>query len=278
MSKELDLTGRRFGKLVAVQIDTSPNLKKRKWVCLCDCGNSVSVATNHLTSGKTISCGCRRYETKNQTHGMKQTRIYSIWCGMKKRCNNPNDKNFPKYGGKGISVCKEWEEDFVAFNCWSLLNGYADDLTIDRIDNSKGYCPENCRWSTKGEQQRNKTNNVLLEHNGETKTLAEWCRIMNEPYPKIHGRIKSALYHYGKYDFDDLFFPKKKEKIYTEKFYNRKHYSKRIGQYSKDGKLIKIWNSTVEAANNGFNKTAITNCLRGRAKTSGGYIWRYAEE
>lgn len=278
MSKRLDFTGQKFGYLTVVEIDPTVKNGRTNWKCLCKCGNYTTVVAYQLRSGKTISCGCRRYETKNQTHGMKHTRLYETWCGMKKRCYNHNEPCYFRYGGKGITVCDEWKYDFMSFYNWSMENGYSDELTIDRIDNSKGYAPDNCRWITHAEQQRNKTNNVFIEHNGETKTLAEWCRIMGEPYPKIHGRIKSALYHYGKFDFDDLFFPKKKKPIYTEKFYNRKHYSKRIAQYSKDGVFIRFWNSTVEAGNSGFNKTAITNCLKGRVKTSGGYIWRYAGE
>lgn len=278
MSRKVDLSGQKFGYLTVLRFDENPENKRTRWICSCKCGNITSVQTQQLKQGKTISCGCRRYETKNQTHGMRKTRIYSIWCGMRARCFRKSDKNYERYGAAGISICDEWKNDFVSFYNWSMGNGYAEDLTIDRKDNAKGYCPENCRWITQGEQQRNKTNNVLLEYNGETKTLSEWCRIMGEPYSKIHGRIKSALYHYGKYDFEDLFFPKKKQRIYTEKFYNRKHYSKKIAQYTKEGEFIRFWNSTVEAGNAGFNKTAITNCLKGRVKTSGGYVWRYAGE
>lgn len=276
--KKVDLTGQKFGYLTVLRFDENSENKRTKWICSCKCGNLTSVQTQQLKSGKTISCGCRRYETKNQKHGMKKTRIYSIWCGMKKRCYQKNDKTYKRYGETGISVCDEWKNDFMSFYNWSIQNGYADDLTIDRKNNNLGYSPENCRWATKEEQQNNKTNNVIIDHDGESKTLAEWCRIMNQPYSRIHDRMRSAIYHYGTFCFDDLFYPKKKERIYTEKFYNRKHYSKKIAQYSTDGVLIKIWNSTVEAGNNGFNKTAITNCLKGRVKTSGGFIWKYAGE
>lgn len=278
MSRKIDLTGQVFGYLTVLEPDDSPGNKRTKWICVCKCGNSVSVFTYHLNNGKTTSCGCKRYETKNQTHGMRHTRIYEIWCGMKSRCYNTDKKSYAKYGARGITVCDEWKNNFEAFYEWAISNGYEADLSIDRIDPNKEYCPSNCRWITHAEQQRNRTNNIFVEHNGETKTLSEWCRIMNEPYAKIHSRMKSCLYHCGKYDFDDLFSPKKHERIYTEKYYNRNHFHKRIGQYTADGKLVKYWESTVEAESDGFNKTAITNCLRGRSKTSGGYVWRYAEE
>ena len=278
MSKRLDLTGQKFGYLTAIEIDPTVKNGRTNWKCLCKCGNYTTVVAFQLRSGKTTSCGCRRYETKNQTHGMKHTRIYSIWCGMKARCYGKSDKNYSRYGAVGISVCDEWKDDFMSFYNWSIQNGYTDELTIDRINNSLGYCPENCRWATREEQQRNKTNNIFVEHNGETKTLAEWCKIMDQPYQRTHDRMKSAIYHYGTFCFDDLFFPKKKKPIYTEKYYNRKHYSKKIAQYSKEGEFVRFWDSTVEAGNSGFNKTAITNCLKGRVKTSGGYIWRYAGE
>jgi hypothetical protein len=278
MSKIENLKGKTFGYLTVISLDNNPLNKRIKWICQCKCGKTTSVFAHSLKSGKTQSCGCKRFESHNKKHGMKHTRIYEIWCGMKKRCYNPHSKSYEHYGNKGITVCNEWLHNFENFYKWSILNGYNDNLQIDRIDTNGNYTPKNCRWITHAEQQRNKTNNIYLEHNGETKTLSEWCKIMGEPYHKIHGRIKSAMYHYGKFDFDDLFFPKKKEKIYTELFYNRKHYSKKIAQYSIDGQFIKFWNSTVEASESGFNRTAITNCLTGRSKTSGGYIWKYAED
>lgn len=211
-------------------------------------------------------------------HGMKNTRIYEIWCGMKKRCYNKNSKSFEKYGAKGIIVCDEWKNDFLNFYNWSVKNGYSENLTIDRINNNGNYEPSNCRWITHREQQRNRSNNIYLEHESQIKTLAEWCAIMNEPYNKIHSRIKSSLYHNGKFDFDDLFFPKPTKRIYTERYYNRKHYTRPINQYSKDGKFIKRWNSIAETQNYGFNKNAIVACCKGTYKTSGGYVWKYAED
>lgn len=278
MSKIEDLKGKTFGYLKVISLDDNPLNKRIKWICQCKCGKITSVFAYSLKSGKTQSCGCKIFESHNKKHGMKHTRIYETWCGMKKRCYNQNSKSYCYYDKRGISVCDEWLNSFENFYKWAISNGYNDNLEIDRIDTNGNYEPNNCRWVTHCEQQINRTNNIYLEHNGETKSLSEWCRIMGQPYKKIYSRKQSAIRHYGTFDFNDLFYPKKKDRIYTEKFYNRKHYSKKIAQYSLDGRFIKFWDSAVEASKSGFNRTGITNCLIGRSKTSGGYIWKYAED
>lgn len=112
------------------------------------------------------------YKTK---HGGTHTRLYNVWCGMKERCKNPKSKRFARYGGRGIKVCDEWENDFAEFREWALNNGYADKLTIDRIDNNKGYSPDNCRWATQKEQNRNYSRNHMITYQGETKCLVDWA-------------------------------------------------------------------------------------------------------
>lgn len=118
-------------------------------------------------------------------------RIYKIWAGAKYRCNNPNANNYRYYGGRGITFCVEWN-DFATFCKWSLDNGYADNLTLDRIDNSKGYCPENCRWVTILEQTNNRANNTNYTFDGETHTLAEWSRIFNVNYDTLLTRFANG--------------------------------------------------------------------------------------
>lgn len=103
-----------------------------------------------------------------------RARLYRIWHNMISRCHNSKDKQYKDYGMKNINVCKEWKNDFHEFAAWSLLNGYTKELTIDRIDNYKGYNPENCRWASPKQQANNRTNNVLITWNGETKTLMQW--------------------------------------------------------------------------------------------------------
>lgn len=120
------------------------------------------------------------------------SRLYSIWRHMKERCHNKNHIAFQRYGGRGISVCDEWKSDFLCFKKWSLENGYSAELTIDRVDNDGNYCPENCRWATREEQQNNRSANHLLTFKGETHSLAEWGRIMGISRITIKSRIREG--------------------------------------------------------------------------------------
>ena len=101
-------------------------------------------------------------------------RLYQTWYNMVSRCHNKSDKQYCDYGAKNIRVCKEWKDSFQTFAWWSLMNGYTEYLTIDRINNSKGYHPSNCRWATPKQQANNRTNNILITWNGDTKTLMQW--------------------------------------------------------------------------------------------------------
>jgi len=120
---------------------------------------------------------------------MSKTKIHYAWGHMKSRCYNPNSQYYKNYGGRGITVCDEWRNDFTAFADWSLANGYADDLTIDRKDNDGNYCPENCRWATAKQQANNKSNNRLFVINGETKTVTQWCECYDIPASLVIGRL-----------------------------------------------------------------------------------------
>ena len=120
----------------------------------------------------------RRRNNKGQfgiEHGQRHTKLYGVWSTMKSRCNNPNNKSFKRYGDKGIKVCDEWVTSFKSFYDWALTAGYKDGLTIDRIDNSKGYNPDNCRWVTSSEQNRNYSRNHLITYNGRTQCLTDWA-------------------------------------------------------------------------------------------------------
>ena len=191
MGKLIDLTGQKFGRLTVLERTTSTN-KNVKWLCVCDCGKITSVFGVDLKSGKTKSCGClfsEQLAQRNKQNALYMSvskdgdkpqswrRIYGIRYLMICRCYNPNTDQYSDYGGRGISVCPKWRDKNngkANFYKWAMSHGYADNLTIDRIDVNGNYEPSNCRWVTMKEQQNNRRNNHLITYNGETKTVAEW--------------------------------------------------------------------------------------------------------
>lgn len=176
-----DISNQRFGRLVAVEIHHTNN-HKRFWVCRCDCGTLAVIRQDQLTQGKTKSCGCFLKESQNKNLAIRQVkkpetnnaqdlnghrpywnpvkhqypRLYRIWSSMKSRCYYAKNKCFRSYGGRGIRICDVWLRSFNTFAEWALDHGYEDHLSIDRIDVNGNYCPENCRWITMTEQQKNK--------------------------------------------------------------------------------------------------------------------------
>lgn len=194
-SRKIDLTGKRFGKLVVIR-ENGRKRKEVQWECLCDCGKKVDVSGYNLRTGHTTSCGCMKGHTESHSfrYQHRHDPIASIYTNMKTRCYNPNYYLFHHYGGKGITLCDEWlgENGFENFYRWSLLHGYQPGLSIDRIDNSKGYSPDNCRWVNMKEQQNNRTNNRLITAHGETHTMAEWSAISGICYGTLQRRIYSG--------------------------------------------------------------------------------------
>lgn len=183
--------GKKYGKLTVIKRMHNVN-GKVKYLCKCDCGNEKVVYAADLRNGKIVSCGCYRLQKlseKISVHKKTKTRLYRIWQNMKTRCYNPKFKQFKDYGGKGVSVCEEWKNDFMQFYNWAMSNGYNDTLTIDRIDTNGNYEPDNCRWATLKQQARNNSKNVLITHNGETHCLTEWGEIQNINLKTLYSRI-----------------------------------------------------------------------------------------
>lgn len=193
----IDLTGMRFGRLTVigrVEDHIYPSGKHRpKWKCKCDCGNEIETTGNNLKNGDTKSCGCAHHDMlvkRNYKHGISDRHpIYYTWCRMKERCYRENDKNYAHYGGRGITICVQWKNDFKSFYDWSINNGWAPKLSIDRIDNDGPYCPENCRWVDHKIQMNNTRLNRHLSYGGETHTMAEWSLIKNIPYDVLKHRL-----------------------------------------------------------------------------------------
>lgn len=188
----VDLTGKRFGKLTAINSHYDKEKKVTFWECKCDCGNVTFVRANSLVHERTKSCGCLRTESnmqKKTTHGLSGTPLYTAWYAMKKRCNNPGNHNYDRYGGRGISVCNEWIDSFEAFSDWALSNGYREGLSIDRIDNDGDYSPENCRWVDIKTQNNNRGVSLMFTYNGKTQNLSSWCEELGVPYFRTWQRI-----------------------------------------------------------------------------------------
>lgn len=168
MPKRINITNTRFGRLLVIK----PVENKKQftcWLCKCDCGNFKIVKTNDLQQKKVQSCGCMQYENQKYgsiKHGLRHTRIYSVWTGMKNRCYNKNEPKYKNYGARGIKVCEEWKNNCSAFVKWAYENGYDEKAekmkcTLDRINVNGDYCPENCRWADQKIQQNNRTNNRI---------------------------------------------------------------------------------------------------------------------
>lgn len=214
MAKAEDITGKRFGRLTVLGRVPNTYGKNGKatvyWFCKCDCGKEFSVYGSDLRSGKTKSCGCQRIsnnKSRATIHYEENKKLYYVYHSMKDRCNKPQNKSYRFYGGRGITVCDEWNEKygFTAFMKWAYNNGYKEGLELDRIDNNGNYEPSNCRWVTHREQAHNTRQNVYAEYNGEKRILSDWAR-------EFGINIRTFCYHYnqGKTIGEIVFFYEQK--------------------------------------------------------------------
>ncbi|MDF2791603.1 MAG: hypothetical protein K0S80_4705 [Neobacillus sp.] len=195
MGKFEDLTGKKFNRLTIDKFIEMNKFGKSTWLCKCDCGKEVVCVGSQIKTGYIKSCGCYQKEMvikRNKDNAyIKDYRLYYIWENMRQRCFNQKNENYSDWGGRGITVCKEWDDKFIVFYEWSIVNGYKEKLTIDRIDVNGDYEPSNCRWATQKQQSNNKRNNRFITYKDKTKTLAEWADISDISIQTLHYRIKN---------------------------------------------------------------------------------------
>lgn len=212
------MVGLRFGRLTVLGLVRKASPNKLYWHCACDCGNTTEVEGGKLRGGRTRSCGCLQREAASErmkarsTHGMTDTSAFRTWRGIKERCCNPGNDSYIHYGGRGIEVCAEWQDNFVSFfDHVSKLPHYGEKgYTIDRIDNDGNYEPGNVRWATTVEQRRNQRRCRRITIEGETRTAAEWSELSGVDARLIGSRIDS-----GWSEHDAVFRPARGPRLIT---------------------------------------------------------------
>lgn len=189
-----DRSGERHGMIEVLSLDRMEKcgrIWKSFWKCRCDCGQECVKAGTNIASGNTKSCGCFRNvgaALATKTHGQTETRLYSIWQNMLKRCCKPSNPAYKWYGARGITVCEEWRKSFASFSS-DMGQPPSSRHSIDRKDNSRGYCKENCRWATPMTQSRNSRQNVHVEHNGESLCISEWSERLGIKMHTLYARL-----------------------------------------------------------------------------------------
>lgn len=187
-----DLQGAKVGKLTVVRQNGRDSCGRAMWLCRCDCGEVVTkrsaVIVAAIRGGKKSSCGCSPFL---KTHGLSKSnkRLHWVWASMVQRCENPSNKDYPNYGGRGITVCPDWRRDFACFYGWAAASGYRPGVTIERVDVDRGYCPENCTWVKNERQCLNQHNSMMITFRGKTQHLSDWARETGIGYKTLRGRL-----------------------------------------------------------------------------------------
>lgn len=235
--KELNIkltVGLKFNMLTTIK-----KLENNYWLFLCDCGNTKKIKGSSVTTGHTKSCGCIKKEKiaeSTTTHNLSKTKEYAVWCSIKSRCYNLKNKFYFNYGGRGIKMSIEWKNSFEIF-LKDMGKRPIDKHSIDRINNDGDYCKENCRWSTRVEQQNNTRKTVKIEYNNKIKSLKDWCRELNIPYKRVESRIKLG------WSIKDVFeTPVKKEtnKLNKEKVSEIKQLLNKNLKYKEIAKIFNV--------------------------------------
>lgn len=169
-----------------------PGSNPIKWHCICECGTEKDVNKRSLVKGGTKSCGCY-LRSMHTTHGLSNTKLHGVWSGMLQRCYYDKHIDHEWYQAKGIEVCSEWRHDFSAFYEWAIHNGYKEGLSLDRIDNDKGYSPHNCRWVTPKDQANNRSTNIIVEYHGRSQTLKQWAEELGINYLRLYHRYRRGV-------------------------------------------------------------------------------------
>lgn len=192
MKNFVDLTGKKYNYLTIIKFSHYKS-NYRYWLCRCDCGVEKSIREDLIVKNKTISCGCYniiKIKKTNTKHGLWSHRLHNVWSSIKTRCYNKKSHAYKNYGGRGITMCDEWKNNFKSFYDWAMSNGYQDNLTIDRINNNGNYEPLNCRWVDMKTQSNNKRNNKMITYKNETLSVSEMAR----KYDITVDRLSKRLY------------------------------------------------------------------------------------
>lgn len=263
---EKDFIGMKFNHVTVVSRNKEHKGNGKYYNCICDCGRTFVRRKDSIYNPQNKTCGfCMR-----ERHGDTGTRLYEIYQNMKARCYYEHSPHYDNYGGRGITVCKDWLNSYNKFKKWALEHGYEETLTLDRINTNGNYEPSNCRWATRKQQSRNLRNNHLVSYNGIYKPLSEWCEILGINKNSIRKRLVRTNDNLN----DALALPKGFQ-------YNHK----KVNMYNEDGMLLKSFDSPTDCANFVGSITnyktrmsRIHDVCVGRRNKAYGYIFKYADK